>query len=94
MTEIPPLYGVHVFQENVWDQNMMELHLDVGRLLICSMAPGDYLDTGHFIVIRGHFNGKFHANDPFSCAVSSQGRDYGTISGRCRHIWSFEQICE
>lgn len=92
MEEIAPQYGVFVHQNAVWNQQMMEVYLDDGKLLICAMGPGNFTDQGHFLVIRGHSDGKFLINDPFSRENSEKEWDYDTISSQCRHIWAFERI--
>ena len=34
------------------DESIMKSRLDVGQVIVCSMAPGDFTTTGHFILIR------------------------------------------
>lgn len=90
MTEIPPKYGVFPIQMSSWTEEMVKQYLDDGKLLICAMRPGDFTDTGHFIVIRGYRNGKVLVNDPFSISNSEKEWDYETVSSQCRQMWAFE----
>lgn len=92
MEEVAPRYGVFVFQEMIWDRSQLELYLDDEKLIICDMGPGDFTDSGHFIVIRGYENGKFIVNDPFSRKNSNRAWDYDVIAAQCRQIWVYAPI--
>lgn len=63
--------------------------LQRGDLIICSMGPGDFTKTGHFIVIYGYQNDEFLIHDPNSIIRSNQTWDYETLKSQIKHIWTF-----
>ena len=63
------------------DRDRLISNLEVGNPVICSMGPGKFTKTGHFIVLTEYENGKFKVNDPNS-------------KKRSRHKWSYEDIAE
>ena len=63
------------------DENRIIANLEAGNPVICSMGPGEFTKTGHFIVLTEYENGKFKVNDPNS-------------KKRSRHKWSYEDIAE
>ena len=70
------------------DENRIKRNLEVGNPVICSMGPGDFTTTGHFIVMVGVENGKIRINDPNSKARSAQLWDYDDICGQIRNLWA------
>ena len=62
--------------------------LDDGKLIICSMEPGDFTKKGHFILIRSYENGLFYVNDPNSEARSKVGWDYERLSTQISNMWA------
>ena len=63
------------------DRDRVISNLEAGNPVICSMGPGKFTKTGHFIVLTEYENGKFKVNDPNS-------------KKRSRHKWSYEDIAE
>jgi len=63
--------------------------LSAGHPVICSMRPGDFTNTGHFIVITGVSNGMFQINDPNSAERSEQLWDYDQLSWQINNLWAF-----
>ena len=63
------------------DEDRIIANLEAGNPVICSMGPGKFTKTGHFIVLTEYENGKFKVNDPNS-------------KQRSRHKWSYEDIAE
>ena len=63
------------------DEDRIIANLEAGNPVICSMGPGKFTKTGHFIVLTEYENGKFKVNDPNS-------------KKRSRHKWSYEDIAE
>ena len=43
-----------VGEELPLDENRMKQALDDGKVIVCSMGPGDFTTEGHFILIRGY----------------------------------------
>jgi len=54
-------------------------NLEVGNPIICVMGPGDFTDSGHYVVMVGTEDGKIRINDCNSRARSEQ-------------LWTFEQL--
>ena len=63
------------------DEDRIIANLEAENPVICSMGPGKFTKTGHFIVLTEYENGKFKVNDPNS-------------KKRSRHKWSYEDIAE
>lgn len=88
MTAAAAHYGVQA-EELSLDEGLMKSRLDSGYMLICSMAPGDFTTTGHFIVIYGYNEDGFLVNDPFSRNRSSRVWSFETIQYQIRNMWVF-----
>lgn len=80
--------GLHC-QELPLDENRMIRELKDGHPIICSMRPGDFTDTGHFIVLVDYKNGGFVVNDPNSIGNSDKIWNYEEIRGQIRNLWAF-----
>ncbi len=88
LTEAAVQYGVNAEGLSL-DEGVMKNHLDSGHMIICSMGPGDFTTTGHFIVIYGYDEEGFLVNDPYSRIRSNKRWDYDTISGQIRAMWVY-----
>lgn len=88
MTDAAVQYGVMAEGLSL-DEGIMKASLDKGHMIICSMGPGDFTTTGHFIVIYGYDQDGFLVNDPYSRIRSSKKWDYETISGQIRAMWEY-----
>lgn len=63
-----------------------------GHPLICSMAPGEFTTTGHFIVLAGTDpSGKVIVHDPNSPERSDQTWKCDRILSQCSNLWAFER---
>ena len=69
---------------------------DTGRALlsgspvICSVGPGDFTSTGHFIVLAGiDEQGRLLVRDPNSPERTGKAWDFATVLGQCRAIWAY-----
>lgn len=63
--------------------------LQAGHPIICSMRPGDFTYTGHFIVLAGIKQGKVIVNDPNSRNNSEKLWDMETLLPQIKAAWSF-----
>lgn len=88
LTEAAVQYGINAEGLSL-DEGVMKNHLDSGHMIICSMGPGDFTTTGHFIVIYGYDEEGFLVNDPYSRIRSNKRWDYDTISGQIRAMWVY-----
>lgn len=72
------------------DAAIVEEELAKGHPIICSMRPGDFTTTGHFIVLSGiDASGKVDVHDPNSVGNSSKSWDVDTILEQCKGMWAF-----
>lgn len=63
-----------------------------GRPVICTVGPGDFTDTGHFIVVAGLADdGTLVVHDPNSAENSAKTWDAQRVLSQCRNLWAFER---
>ena len=61
-----------------------------GSYVICSMGPGDFTTTGHFIVLVGiDENGKLIVRDPNSPERTNRTWSFDDILGQARNLWAY-----
>lgn len=70
------------------DVNVMQSSLDSGAVIVASMLPGDFTQSGHFIVIYVYGRDGFLVHDPNSRALSSRSWSYERLSGQIANLWS------
>ncbi len=59
-----------------------------GKVVICSVRPGDFTTTGHFIVLAGLADdGKVEVRDPNS-AKRSRAWDLERVLDQCANLWA------
>lgn len=68
-------------------EDSMITALSDGKLLICSLSPGDFTRSEHFILIREYKDGLFYVNDPNSKARSQAGWDYDRLEPQITNMW-------
>ena len=73
------------------DENRMKAELDAGGLIVCSMRPGDFTTTGHFILIRGYDEDGFYVNDPNRRSTSGKVWDFETLQYQIRNLWGLRK---
>lgn len=90
LTNICKDYGVKAALTEIITPEKIKEYTDAGGLIICSMGPGDFTDTGHFIVIRGITDtGKLLINDPFSKANTEKEWEYETVAAQMKQSWAY-----
>lgn len=89
MTEGAKALGLCARELPLLEQQMIN-ELEEGHPIICSMRPGDFTTTGHFIVIYKYQNGEFFVNDPNSRQRSEKGYGYERISSQIKAMWVYE----
>lgn len=70
------------------DESRMKAELDEGHPIVVNVGPGDFTDTGHFMVITGYDDEGFSINDPNSIEKSGKRWLFKNISSRIRAVWS------
>lgn len=88
MTAAGEPYGVFG-QEMGLDKEAIFSKLEAGNPIICSLGPGDFTTSGHFIVLTGVEDGKIRINDPNSRGRSDKLWEYETLSSQIRNLWVF-----
>lgn len=72
------------------NKEVIKEKLKAGQPVICSMKPGDFTQTGHFIVIRGLTDkGKMLINDPNSIARSEKEWKFSTVLQQIKAAWTY-----
>ncbi|WP_300082542.1 C39 family peptidase [uncultured Thomasclavelia sp.] len=66
--------------------------LNQGHPIICSVRPGDFTDTGHFIVITKVKDNNFIVNDPNSRENSQRQWSYERLSWQIKAMWSYSLL--
>ena len=89
MTEGSEHFGIQG-SELVLDQSIIFSELEKGHPIICSMRPGDFTTTGHFIVLAGTKDGQIKVNDPNS-KKRSKLWDYERLEPQINNLWVFTE---
>ena len=71
------------------DKNTVIRCLENGEPVICAMGPGDFTETGHFILLSAVSEGKIKINDPNSISNSKKLWDFEDISGQIKNLWRY-----
>ena len=85
---IAPVYGLACEQFTVSERSVRR-ELENGRILVCSMGPGIFTASGHFILISGIQDGKLVVHDPNNRTYSEQLWDYEEIRRDIQAGFSF-----
>lgn len=88
MTDGAKALGLNA-EEMALDENVMLNTLRSGCQIICSMRPGDFTTTGHFIVIYGERDGKLLIHDPNSVERSEKEWEFKEIKGQIKNLWKY-----
>ena len=71
------------------DQGVLNAALNKGEPVICSVGPGDFTTSGHFILLTGVEEGKYQVNDPNRHSTSQKLWDYDTLAPQIRNLWAY-----
>ena len=66
--------------------------LNQGNPIICSVKPGDFTTTGHFLVITKTIDGEFYLNDPNNKENSQRSWTYERLASQIKAMWSYSLI--
>lgn len=71
------------------DAGRVRSALAAGQVVICSMRPGDFTTTGHFIVLAGVTDdGDVIVRDPNSAERTARAWDLEDVLGQCANLWA------
>ena len=73
------------------NEKTMKKCLDKGKVIICSMAPGDFTTEGHFILIRGYGKKGFYVNDPNRHSNSEKTWSFESLKGQIKCLWALSE---
>lgn len=72
------------------DDAIIRQTLESGSPIICTMGPGDFTTTGHFIVLTGvDSQGNILVNDPNSKKNSGKSWDLDTLISQMKNLWAY-----
>ncbi len=76
------------------DETQMRTALDEGAVIVCSMRPGDFTSTGHYILLKGYDEAGFWVNDPNSIANSQKSWSFEDIRFQIKNLWRLDSAFE
>ena len=88
MTEGAQQFGIYGEEMELSESEIFSA-LENGHPVICSMRPGDFTTTGHFIVLTGVEDGKIRVNDPNSRIRSEKLWDYSRLEYQINNLWVY-----
>lgn len=91
MTEGVIKFGIQGEELPLSEQNVFDA-LNAGHPVICSMKPGDFTQTGHFVVLTGVKDGKIKVNDPNSKSRSEKLWDYDDLEKQINDLWVYSLL--
>lgn len=80
-------YGLHA-EEVAMMEERIKAKLDAGCPIVVNVGPGDFTDSGHYMVITGYDSEGFIINDPNSHANSEKRWTFDQLNGQVRNLWA------
>lgn len=74
------------------DEERIIDNLEVDNPIICVMGPGDFTDSGHYIVMVGYEDGMIRINDPNSYARSETLWSFLQIKDQIENLWVIRSL--
>ena len=84
-------YGLHV-SEVAMVENRIRDKLDEGCPVVVNVGPGDFTDSGHYMVIVGYDDQGFIINDPNSRTNSEKRWTFDQLNGQVRNLWAMSKV--
>lgn len=89
MTEGATTMGL-IAEELPATESALRQALRAGKPVICSVGPGDFTSTGHFIVLYGiNEHGNLLICDPNSPERTGKTWEFNTVLPQCLNIWAY-----
>lgn len=73
------------------NEKTMKNCLDKGKIIICSMSPGDFTTEGHFILIHGYSKNGFYVNDPNRHSTSEKTWSFDRLKKQIKCLWALSE---
>lgn len=84
-------YGLHA-SEVAMVENRIRDKLDEGCPVVVNVGPGDFTDSGHYMVIVGYDDQGFIINDPNSRTNSEKRWTFDQLNGQVRNLWAMADL--
>lgn len=84
-------WGVYS-EEGLLGEDQVNETLNSGKLIICSVGPGDFTQIGHFIVLVSYKDGQVEVRDPFNTEHTEKTWTYADISSQIVEMWTFAEL--
>ena len=84
-------YGLHA-SEVAMVENRIRDKLDEGCPVVVNVGPGDFTDSGHYMVIVGYDDQGFIINDPNSRTNSEKRWTFEQLNGQVRNLWAMSKV--
>lgn len=70
-------------------EEVVSAELQAGHPIICSVKPGDFTKTGHFIVLTQYKDGQVKVHDPFSQKNTDKLWTFAQIKDQIKAMWVY-----
>ena len=84
-------YGLHA-SEVAMVENRIRDKLDEGCPVVVNVGPGDFTDSGHYMVLVGYDDQGFIINDPNSRTNSEKRWTFDQLNGQVRNLWAMSKV--
>lgn len=79
-------------EEGLLGEDQVNETLNSGKLIICSVGPGDFTKIGHFIVLVSYKDGQVEVRDPFNTEHTERTWTYADIASQIVEMWTFSGL--
>lgn len=86
ISEGGPALGLDV-TELPLEEGKIAAYLKAGDPIIAAMGPGDFTNSGHFIVLTGYDDGLLSVNDPNSYVNSEKTWSFEVFAQQVKNLW-------
>lgn len=88
MNEVAGNWGINCW-ETMLDETQVQQELDAGHPIVCSVGPGDFTTSGHFVILTGYQDGKVTIRDPNSKVNTEKEWVYQEIKDQIKSMWIY-----
>lgn len=76
-------------REGEHTKEVVETEIKAGNPIVCSVGPGLFTQTGHFIIITGYNDGVVNVIDPFSTEITGKTWVFDDFKDQIKCLWIF-----